>query len=448
MGQKSSSFMDAEKKSWEFHELQICDETKSQQWLLWMSRKEYITKMSLCRMKNSAVVIDYYHYFVLFSCNTPTGNRKLVLEFGGGELSNASVLLHENPKSNYEVVKAVYETADIASVEFRVQQILGASSYSVVLRNCEHLSNFVMSGVWYSSQTMPDDKNCGIRGVMDKLSKAARGKINSMPHGIKANNAGFEDIVLEYKSRIEGPATAASYNDKDYVVAFVGPSRSGKSYLINTLAQEAVVRSGFGLDSVTADVSMTARSVRTTNHVKGADGQRQAINTVRNCRFLDTVGLGDSKISLDNLVPLIKYRLKNQINKIDVVVMVVNGQAGLSAEVRRAMKSIMDWLDYENNKNQFVFVLTKLSTSDDSALAEEQLRSAFGIRDTTFVRADGKKKKLKAITAIDLKPRNDEDYKIMQQRMQDLSEIIFAEGNSITLNELSCYDTLKSALLN
>ena len=58
------------------------------------------------------------------------------MEFGGGEISNANIMVvHCNPKTKGVTDDTFVKSPDVVE---RMSKLCGATNYSLALRNCEH----------------------------------------------------------------------------------------------------------------------------------------------------------------------------------------------------------------------------------------------------------------------------------------------------------------------
>ena len=70
------------------HELVYNPDLRKQQLLL---LPKFGRQLQLCYKTNSMLAIEYQHWYVT--------DRKNVIEFGGGEITNASIIVHSERKS-------------------------------------------------------------------------------------------------------------------------------------------------------------------------------------------------------------------------------------------------------------------------------------------------------------------------------------------------------------
>ena len=106
------------------HELIYNQELRKQQLKL---LPNFGKKLKLCFIENVLYGVKYKHWYVT--------DGTYVIEFGGGELSDATIIVHCNPKSN-TIIESKFANSD--EVMERMRNLCGATNYSLALRNCEH----------------------------------------------------------------------------------------------------------------------------------------------------------------------------------------------------------------------------------------------------------------------------------------------------------------------
>ena len=89
--------------------------------------RKFGEELKTCYCLNSEFGFNYQHWYVT--------DGTWVMEFGGGELSNASIVVHCNPKTNGTSEGTFVKSRDVVD---RMSKLCGATNYSLALRNCEH----------------------------------------------------------------------------------------------------------------------------------------------------------------------------------------------------------------------------------------------------------------------------------------------------------------------
>ena len=129
MGSKISKLVDHEKTNWvQPHKLEYNEDRRSEQLQL---LEKFGPDLEIASKTNYLYGVRYKHFFII------DPESRWVMEFGGGEITDASVLVHIAPKSNY-IVDGEFQMTD--DVKERMRKVCGATNYSLALRNCEHLA--------------------------------------------------------------------------------------------------------------------------------------------------------------------------------------------------------------------------------------------------------------------------------------------------------------------
>ena len=136
----ASKLVDAEKTSWaKNHSLETNPSLAALQIDMLTGLKQ---KLHICYKKNAMLnLVEYQHWFIT--------DGAIVIEFGGGDVLENTVLVHKNPKQDYIIDDSFYLTTEIKK---RMKQVCGMTNYSLALRNCEHVARYIQSGAWVSFQ--------------------------------------------------------------------------------------------------------------------------------------------------------------------------------------------------------------------------------------------------------------------------------------------------------
>lgn len=151
MGEALSKMMDVERTSWSKpHALEINQTYAAQQCELIDRFFEVGDLLQLCSklypMEYPGAGSDkYQHWFITNS------EGSWVVEFGefGRGPTDLIVGVHSNPRGEYTIEDTFVLTSVVLE---RMKKVVGATNYSVALRNCEHISRYVQSGCWVSFQ--------------------------------------------------------------------------------------------------------------------------------------------------------------------------------------------------------------------------------------------------------------------------------------------------------
>lgn len=242
----------------------------------------------------------------------------------------------------------------------RMEQVLGASNYSLTLRNSEHVARYIQCGAWISFQMVGG-------GVLNKKfkkrSKEFSAYLNQPPEELKPPKKDllsiypehkFTDHVIFHKTRMK----LDEKSNDNYNIVFLGPTGSGKSSLINRLFNCTVMATDNGVKSVTRNIHYSEGEYTFHDYNCKKKKKGKAIT------IIDTVGMCDSTLSKQEVYNMIKYSLKTNILHIDKVVIVCSGR--IESNHVDAIKQFMQWLNYKKYHKRFCFFLNKCESLDKS----------------------------------------------------------------------------------
>jgi hypothetical protein len=283
--------------------------------------------LRLCSVGNYMYGVKYFHYFV--TDNTWT------IEFGGGELRSAIVTIHSMPKVRaYEVMK-LKNTEDVRA---RMKQLVGLTSYSMMLRNCEHVSKYICTGTWASAQTT---QSSGIFFYLFKaLSKASdiEKRMNVLPRELKPKlevktiYPGMQPVIRYHKS-----LEYLTQNNNDHVnILVLGKTGVGKSRVVNLLFNKSACASEQSAASITRSVQIVQGSSFLDRHA--------GVATKKTINVFDTVGLLDTKLSTTEVFQLTKRYLRSQVLYLDAIILVVQNPQFSRVSEAEEMKRYLSWL--------------------------------------------------------------------------------------------------------
>merc|ERR1711892_329552 len=198
MGKTLSRLIDVERTSWaKPHTLDINETYAIQQCELIDKFFEVGNTLQLCSklypMNYPGAGSDQYQHWFLTDA---VGSWVVEFgEFGRGE-TDLIVSVHCNPRGEYTVEDTFTMTSEVME---RMKRVVGATNYSVALRNCEHVSRYIQSGSWVSFQM----SGKGILRKMYLKDMAAYTKmVNKLP--LELQEAGEEVRILYDENESSG----------------------------------------------------------------------------------------------------------------------------------------------------------------------------------------------------------------------------------------------------
>ena len=347
MGTSTSRLIECEKRSWiKNHTLDINPaQAKEQQKLL----PCFGSKLYLCFKEETIIGFVYKHWFVT--------DGSWYIEFGEGELLSCTVIVHPNPKPKYDIDKT-FKLTD--AVKERMQNVCGATNYSLILRNSEHVARYIQCGSWISLQTAGE-------GTMKKelicyMTKEHTKYINTMPWDLKKDTPRNLGPLYPQASRsitYEGHKNVLTPLDNElHNILLLGPTGCGKSSLINLLFNQNVVDAGASATSLTREITFVQGSALFAEwRDKSLVSKKHGVN------LIDTIGFCDSEFSEVEIFDYIKDKLKTNLLHIDRVVIVCSGR--LEKEHQKSIKKFMQWLKYDTYKRNFCFIYSKCDGMDE-----------------------------------------------------------------------------------
>ena len=371
-GDEFSELVQAEKESHKTHEV-VRNNDVFNMFLTMIPKIKEESDMAIMAAPNTAGGLAYDHYYLVI------GN--IVFEFGGGELKNAKVQATVcDPHRIGAVTKRIIPVKQWDLYIGRMCELIGMSSYSICLRNCEHVVNYVTSGKWVSSQV--------IKGLHESLFASIVLRVRpshhfaNIPNGVELSKEevlnlaqcgvayrpyrwfpqGALDPVDDepsFKCTLTGvDKTGMQIKKETRVVLLLGPTGAGKSRAINLVF-------GHLTGSGVAKSEMSAESVN--KELIFYYGAYAAIDqpTMHVC-FIDSIGLCDSALSDDEVVALVKAKVDGLRYGLNHVLMVFHGR--LEKPQQDAVSSILKWIKL--TPKHTTMLVTKCDTLNDDTKRE------------------------------------------------------------------------------
>eukprot|EP00937_MAST-01D_sp_MAST-1D-sp2_P000731 g731.t1 len=292
---------------------------------------------------------SYLHYLITDGTWT--------LEFGRGEVAGAFVCVHDRVSEYAGIGQQRYDVeASFSNSDFvraRMRQVCGASSYSLSLRNCEHVARYVHCGRWVSLQCL----HYGMitKQFMRNRMRLATRRINVCPTNLRVR-APREPLwpgVRPFVCVDDADAlTLPAFRDQAdaFNVVVVGAERAGKSTIVNQFCNREL----------------------------------------RHVNILDTYPLIPQESSAavgmaaSDVIELIRQQVKLNMAHVDRVVLVCT--PSLDSSQARMLRGVMLALGFDNYPLRFTFVCNKCDDDVDDCGARDgnnvPSASSAGNRDT------------------------------------------------------------------
>lgn len=332
------------------HDLQVSKEYSSRY-------EEFIDRFGdtvfMCSKWCGSGIVQYKHYFIT--------DHKWTLEFGGGDLANNTVSIHNKPAiGDYEVEK---EFPCDAKVRARMKKVVGGTNYSVCLRNCEHVARYIHSGTWLSLQMI--DKGLINEVFVKHLLSQHRQMVNELPRDLQEDDDLNRELFpgCEGFLRFIGKKQVLSIEDNDHFnVVVMGPTGCGKSSIINRLFNMVVAKEGASCESITRNCQIY-------------QGECNMDKVPTKVNVIDTIGFCDSVLEEWEVASILEDFLKTKLGYIDRVVVVVAGRIELFHI--QAINRILKYLNFNKAKDAekqlFTFVYNKADLAPDQATLENNV---------------------------------------------------------------------------
>lgn len=371
------SFLEAEKKTWIYHNLQY-DKSVREANLPILRHIKDGTDIYLAYTTNKWGGIEYQHWFVT--------DRKYFIEFGSQsvDIYRARVSINTDVPYTFslESKNGTLTRKMDKDVRQRILHVLGISNYSLCLRNCEHVANYIFRGRWVSTQ-MDSDKGALMNKFRTYMMSNQIRLVNTFPSCIQPHIFNDESSTKLY-SFITTHYVANGFqyylDDKEntYNVLVLGPTGAGKSHLINVFFNQKICESDVSHSSVTQEIYFIRGRGTVYNHSEKRFEDREIV-------VADTIGLCDTEWDDNHIINLIKGRVSSNFKHIDAVYVVFRADRLLKDFVIN-IKMLLQWLQYQKGDNwlRFQFVGTYadyLDVAKKNSLRKEATK-IFGLGQT------------------------------------------------------------------
>lgn len=376
------SFLQAEQKTWIEHTL-VYDKDCREHNLSLLDKFEDGQPIYMSSVDRTWGGIKFEHWFVT------TGT--MCLEFGSPTLSIYTARVNINPTVYAHYSVGSRSTIDEA-MRNRIRHVLGMSNYSLCLRNCEHVANYVFRGRWISSQM--NDQGFLMKQFRHHMLGDQIRLVNTFPALIRPHVFGnavaepmYSFITDHYKAnRFDYYLDAA---EDTYNVLVVGPTGSGKSHLINVFFNQKICDSEVSHRSVTKEIYFIRGRGTVYSLERKAYEQREVV-------VADTIGLCDTEWDDKKVLELIRGRVSSNFKYIDAVFVVFRADRLLKEHVSN-IKHLLKWLKYGKSgrnylKFQFVGTYSDYLNDNEKEILRKEATDIFSLNETSrCLMANGKR---------------------------------------------------------
>ena len=290
--------------------------------------------------------------------------------------SQSNWVINFNEESDGTYIVKVHESEDTLTVYKelprkddileRMKFVVGATNYSLLLRNSEHVAWYILTNVWVSFQICQEFSH--LKDILDPdivAEKLVLKRPQELLHGNKEIREIFSDSSYDkecVQNVVENEILDKS-NDP-FRVLVIGPTGVGKSTIINHLYNREVCT--IGKDSATRQTD----EVSSTHGIYFYGKKKKDFKRVN---IFDTIGLCDGQLSDSENIEYIRSYFEPRIEKLDKVVVIFSVESK-SENNTEALKACLYALNYADNKENFIFVLSQCDLYDqDIKESEEQL---------------------------------------------------------------------------
>lgn len=367
---KAYSYLQAEQKTWIEHNLQYDGDVRSAN----LNILEKITdgeNITLAYTTSSWGNIEYQHWFVT--------NGVYYIEFGSAsqDIYNARVTINTSTRTyNFDGSQTRQMNQEIRD---RVRHVLGMSNYSLCLRNCEHVANYIFRNRWISQQM--DSNGALLTNFQNYLMKNQKVLVNTFPSNLRLHIFKDQQTAKLYDFITNNYVATRfdyylDYKENTYNILVIGPTGAGKSHLINVFFNQKICDSEVSHKSVTREIYF----VRGRGQVYDFKEKKYQMKDIV---VADTIGLCDTEWNDELIISMIKGRINSNFRYIDAVYIVFRADRLLPIYIEN-IKKVLKWLNYNKNTLRFQFVGTYADflTANEKEKLQKQAIEIFGLEET------------------------------------------------------------------
>ena len=332
----NSNIHELEKKSWERHELiQAIKDSRS-------ILVENDTEISLCSYPSTMYGDNYIHYFLKFMPS------QFIAEFRGNDHFNTLFELHKHPAvCDYQIETRVFTS----NMKKRLQRVENMNNYSLVLRNCEHVTKYVIYGAWFSLQTtnICESKNI-FKNYSQLLSRTKKYLLNTPPVGLSDEDTIQAEIAYKipdkwnFRPDFYEKKHIVSIREDSFNILLLGPTGSGKSNLINHIFKSNIAQS-------------QSHSTGITNSINFYPGEFTSAAGHSHICIIDTIGFCDVFIPDINIMNMVESNIMLKSMQIHRVVIVIGDR--IRSQENDILTDYKRKFKFNEHADNFMLVLTK-----------------------------------------------------------------------------------------
>jgi len=296
-------------------------------------------KIRIAKYPRTFNMLSYEHFMVqIKSIDENKEVRHGYIEFGGGELTNAEVQFVELEAPAGLCNSAIDFTPDH---QLRIDQVMGMKNYSVLYRNCEHIANYIYSGIWVSNQIIKS-KLCDY--IIPKLGVSVIKELGMPKDLLPPVGNRIRCVERVHPIKFDSRHLYLTQLPKEHHnILLFGSSGVGKSNLINHLV---------GLEVCKSEKS----PVGVTKEVVFVQGTHKILKTT--CNLVDTIGLNEKGIDWELLFFLITSKIKSKHIFIHQIWLLINLEEKFLGELPERVKKLYVWLTKNKELKNYRLIFT------------------------------------------------------------------------------------------